>query len=572
MQSALWQHGVCTCYINQNRCEAKIETPVKMKEFGLKSQKAGLYQAGVKVKEAHWNLTPAELTEIAVRNSEGHLTDTGALMCDTGTFTGRSPNDRFIVKDDLTQDEVWWGNINLPISPEHFDRIYHKMIGYLEDKTVYVRDAYAGADKTHRLKLRVINTLAWHNLFCYNMFITPPDYKLEDFDPNFTIICCPDFEADPETDGVRQSNFAIVNMTKRMILIGGTAYSGEMKKGIFSVLNFLLPTQEGVLPMHCSANMGIEKHDTAVFFGLSGTGKTTLSADPERLLIGDDEHGWAEKNVFNFEGGCYAKVIDLSEENEPDIYNAIKYGAILENTRFIPNTRTVDYSNTEVTENTRVSYPIEHINNIARPSIGGIPKNIFFLTCDAFGVMPPIQRLSKGQAMYHFISGYTSKVAGTEAGITEPLPVFSACFGAPFMPLHPTRYAEMLGKKMEENDVNVWLINTGWTGGAYGVGSRIKLKYTRAMISAALSGVLDNVGYRKHSIFGAEIPLTVPGVPNELLSPRETWKDDQAFYKMANELAEKFQKNFDEFREFANEEILEGEPQLNKKYADNISS
>ncbi|MFY0598814.1 MAG: phosphoenolpyruvate carboxykinase (ATP) [Cyclobacteriaceae bacterium] len=538
-----------------------------MKEFGLKSQKSGLEKVGIKkVKEAFWNLSAAELTEDAVRDGEGHLTDTGALMCDTGKFTGRSPKDRFIVKDDLTKDEVWWGDINIAIEPEQFDRIYNKMIGYLEDKTVYVRDAYAGADKTHRLKLRVINTMAWHNLFCYNMFITPPDYKLQDFDPNFTVICCPDFEADPETDGVRQENFAIVNFTKRMILVGGTAYSGEMKKGIFSVLNFLLPTEDGVLPMHCSANMGIEKHDTSIFFGLSGTGKTTLSADPSRMLIGDDEHGWTEKNVFNFEGGCYAKVIDLNEENEPDIFRAIKYGAILENTRFIPNTRSVDYTNTEVTENTRVSYPIEHIENIAKPSIGGIPKNIFFLTCDAFGVIPPIQRLNKGQAMYHFISGYTSKVAGTEAGIDEPLPVFSACFGAPFMPLHPTKYAEMLGKKMEENEVNVWLINTGWTGGVYGTGSRIKLKYTRAMISAALSGVLDNVGYRKHSIFGAEMPLTVPGVPGEILSARETWKNDQGFYEQANKLAKMFQNNFDKFRKFASQEILDGEPKLNEKF------
>lgn len=538
-----------------------------MKEFGLKSEKIGLEAAGIKkVKEAYWNLTPAELIEDAVHDEEGHLTDTGALMCDTGKFTGRSPQDRFIVEDEITKDKVWWGNINKPISPEKFDRIHNKMIGYLEEKRVYVRDAYAGADKTHRLKLRVINTMAWHNLFCYNMFIAPPDYKLQDFDPNFTIICCPEFEADPETDGVRQENFAIINLKKRMILVGGTTYSGEMKKGIFTVLNFLLPTEDKVLPMHCSANMGIEKHDTAIYFGLSGTGKTTLSADPERLLIGDDEHGWTDKNVFNFEGGCYAKVIDLKEENEPDIFHAIKYGAILENTRFIPGTRTVDYTNKEVTENTRVSYPIEHIENIAKPSIGGIPHNIFFLTCDAFGVIPPIQRLSKGQAMYHFISGYTSKVAGTEAGITEPVPAFSACFGAPFMPLHPTVYAEMLGEKMDKHEVNVWLVNTGWTGGPYGVGSRIKLKYTRAMISAALSGVLENVGYRKHSIFGAEIPLTCPNVPNEILSPRETWKNDQAFYKMANELAEKFQKNFDKFRDNASDEILAGEPIKNTKF------
>ncbi|MFT7029929.1 MAG: phosphoenolpyruvate carboxykinase (ATP) [Marinoscillum sp.] len=538
-----------------------------MKEFGLKSQKTGLEVARIKkVKEAHWNLKPAQLVEEALKNNEGHLTDTGALMCDTGKFTGRSPKDRYIVKDEKTKDNVWWGPVNIPLSPEHFDRIHDKMIGFLEDKKVFVRDAYAGADKTHRLKLRVVNTLAWHNLFCYNMFITPADYKLQDFDPNFTILCCPDFVADPDTDGVSNENFAIVNVSKRMILIGGTAYSGEMKKGIFSVLNFLLPTEQNVLPMHCSANMGVEQHDTAIYFGLSGTGKTTLSADPDRLLIGDDEHGWTESNVFNFEGGCYAKVINLSEENEPDIYNAISYGAILENTRFIPNTRTVDFTNTSVTENTRVSYPIENIRNIAKPSIGGLPKNIFFLTCDAYGVIPPIQRLSKGQAMYHFISGYTSKVAGTEAGITEPVPVFSACFGAPFMPLHPTKYAEMLGKKMEQNEVNVWLINTGWTGGPYGVGSRIKLKYTRAMISAALSGVLENVGYRTHSIFGAQMPLTCPNVPNEILSPRETWKDDGAFYKKANELAAKFNSNFDKFREHASPEILAGEPQVNEKY------
>jgi phosphoenolpyruvate carboxykinase (ATP) len=538
-----------------------------MEEFGLKSQKSGLEAAGIKkVKEAYWNLTATELIETAIQNKEGHLTDTGAIMCDTGTFTGRSPKDRYIVKDEYTEEKVWWGNINIPFSPENFDRIYNKMLGYLEERKVYVRDAYAGADKTHRLRLRVINTLAWHNLFCYNMFITPEEYKLKDFDPNFTIICCPEFEADPETDGVRQENFAIVNFSKKMILIGGTAYSGEMKKGIFSVLNFLLPTEENVLPMHCSANMGPEKHDTAIYFGLSGTGKTTLSADPNRLLIGDDEHGWTDKNVFNFEGGCYAKVINLSAENEPDIYNAITYGAILENTRFQPGTRSVDYKNVEVTENTRVSYPIQNIKNIIEPSIGGIPKNIFFLTLDAFGVIPPIQRLSKGQAMYHFISGYTSKVAGTEAGVTDPEPVFSACFGAPFMPLHPTAYAEMLGAKMEENNVNVWLINTGWTGGPFGVGSRIKLKYTRAMISAALSGVMDNVGYRTHSIFGAEIPLTCPGVPNEILSPRETWKNDEAFYKKANELAAMFNKNFDKFREYANEEILAGEPKANAKY------
>ncbi|MBV6644578.1 MAG: phosphoenolpyruvate carboxykinase (ATP) [Cyclobacteriaceae bacterium] len=537
-----------------------------MTELGVKSKTNDLQGLGISVKEAHWNLTKTELIEEAVKNREGHLTSSGALMCDTGKFTGRSPKDRFIVKDDKTANTVWWGDINKPISTEHFDLLLNKMLGYLQDKKVYVRDAFAGADKTYRLRLRVINTLAWHNLFCYNMFLRPETYKLEDFDPNFTIICIPEFEADPSVDGTRQKNFAAINLSKKMILIGGTAYSGEMKKGIFSVLNYLLPQEESVLSMHCSANMGIEEHDTAIFFGLSGTGKTTLSADPNRLLIGDDEHGWTEKNVFNFEGGCYAKVIDLAEEKEPDIFNAIKYGAIIENTRFLPGTREIDYHNTEVTENTRASYPLFHIRNAIEPSVGGVPKNIFFLTCDAFGVIPPIQRLSTSQAMYHFISGYTSKVAGTEAGVTDPEPVFSACFGAPFLPLHPTKYAEMLGQKMQEHDANIWLINTGWTGGPYGVGERISLKYTRAMITAALTGVMDNVGYRTHSIFGAEIPLTCPGVPGEILSPRETWKDDKAFYAKANDLAQRFIDNFKKFEEFANREIMSGAPKPNLKY------
>lgn len=537
-----------------------------MQEYGVKSTKNDLSSIGIKVKEARWNLAQSELIEETLKNEEGVLTSTGALMCDTGKFTGRSPKDRFIVQDDYTKDAVWWGNINIPFSEDNFDRLYNKMVAFLEDKKVYVREAYAGSDKTHRLRVRVINTMAWHNLFAYNMFLRPEDYKLKEFDPNFTILCVPEFEANPEEDGTRQSNFAIINFTKRMILIGGTAYSGEMKKGIFSILNFLLPHEEGVLSMHCSANMGIDRSDTAIFFGLSGTGKTTLSADPNRLLIGDDEHGWTSKNVFNFEGGCYAKVIDLSEEKEPDIYNAIQYGAILENTRFQEGTREVDYENSSVTENTRASYPIHHIRNAVDPSIGGIPRNIFFLTCDAFGVIPPIQKLSKGQAMYHFISGYTSKVAGTEAGVTDPEPVFSACFGAPFLPLHPTKYAEMLGAKMDEHDVNVWLVNTGWTGGPYGVGNRISLKYTRAMITAALNGSLNNVGYRTHSIFGAEIPMTCPGVPGEILSPRETWKDDIAFYKKANELADRFVDNFNKFEEFANTEIMDGAPKRNTKY------
>lgn len=538
-----------------------------MKEFGLVPTVNGLSYSQIdKAKEVHWNLTPAELIEEAVKNGEGTITDTGALMCDTGTFTGRSPKDRFIVKDSKTDNTVWWGNINIAMSEEHFDGLHQKMISFLEDKKLYVRDAYAGADKTYRLNLRVINTLAWQNLFCHNMFLRPDKYKLESFEPNFTIICAPEFEADPEADGTRQKNFAVINLTKRIILIGGTAYAGEMKKGIFSVLNYILPQERGVLSMHCSANIGKENHDTAIFFGLSGTGKTTLSADPNRGLIGDDEHGWTDNNIFNFEGGCYAKAIDLTREKEPEIYDAIKYGAIVENTRYYENSRTVDYENTTVTENTRTAYPIHHIANAVDPSIGGIPKNIFFLTCDAFGVIPPISKMTKGQAMYHFISGYTAKVAGTEAGITEPQTVFSACFGAPFLPLHPTKYAEMLGKKMEEYNVNVWLINTGWTGGPYGVGSRMKLSYTRAMITAALNGTLDNVGYRTHSIFGISIPLTCPDVPSRVLSPRETWQNDVGYYTKANELARSFVENFEKYKEFANDEIMSGEPKPNTKY------
>lgn len=538
-----------------------------MQEFGIKSMVKDLSIYNINhARNVYWNQTPAELVEQALMKEEGALADTGALMCDTGKFTGRSPKDRFIVRDDLTKDEVWWGDINLPFDAEKFNALYERMIANLKGKNLFVRDAYAGADKTYRLNLRVINTKAWHNLFCYNMFLRPEKYKLENFSPNFTIICDPDFKADPEKDGTRQPNFAIINFTKRMILVGGTGYAGEMKKGIFSVLNFLLPIENHVLSMHCSANIGRKSLDTAIFFGLSGTGKTTLSADPHRGLVGDDEHAWTDKNVFNFEGGCYAKVVDLTRDKEPEIFDAIKFGAIVENTRFHHGTRTIDYENTSVTENTRTAYPIYHIASAVEPSVGGIPKNIFFLTCDAYGVIPPISRLDKSQAMYHFISGYTAKVAGTEAGVTEPQTVFSACFGAPFLPLHPTRYAEMLGKKMEEQAVKVWLVNTGWTGGPYGKGSRMKLKYTRAMITAALEGTLDNAGYRKHSIFHFEIPATCPGVPSEVLSPRETWKDDKGYYAKANLLAEAFNKNFEQFSAFASEEIMQASPKPNENW------
>lgn len=531
-----------------------------MQESGLRPKLNGLEEIGIKkATNVFWNLSPAELVEESLKNGEGQLTNDGALMCDTGKFTGRSPKDKFIVKDEVTADSVWWGEVNIPFEPAKFDALLEKMIRHLEEKSLYVRDAYAGAKARYRLNLRVINTQAWHNLFCYNMFLRPTADEAENFEPNFTIINAPEFLADPETDGTREGNFTIVNFAKKMILIGGTGYAGEMKKGIFSVLNYTLPHNENVLSMHCSANIG-EKGDTAIFFGLSGTGKTTLSADPHRGLIGDDEHGWDKDSIFNFEGGCYAKVIDLTREKEPQIYDAIRFGTIVENTRFVKGTRDIDYKNKSVTQNTRTAYPIHFIDNAVAPSVGAIPDSIFFLTCDAYGVLPPISKLSKGQAMYHFISGYTAKVAGTEAGITEPQIVFSACFGEPFLPLHPTRYAEMLGKKMAENKVNVWLVNTGWSGGPYGIGSRMKLGYTRAMITAALNGKLEDVQYEKHPIFGMSMPVSCPDVPAEILNPRNTWADKKAYDGKANSLAGSFNKNFSKFKDFANEEILSGAP------------
>lgn len=535
---------------------------MNMQDLELKSANKSLSELGINnTAEVMWNLTPAELVEHALFNNEAVLTDTGALMADTGAFTGRSPKDRFVVKDAKTADSVWWGDINIPFEEEKFDALHQKMVKFLTDKKLYVREAYAGADPNYRLNLKVVNTLAWQNLFCYNMFLRPTSEELKNFESDFTIICAPEFEADPEVDGTRQKNFAIINLSKRMILIGGTAYAGEMKKGIFSVLNFILPHEKGVLSMHCSANVG-QDGDTAIFFGLSGTGKTTLSADPNRGLIGDDEHGWNETSIFNFEGGCYAKVIDLTREKEPEIWDAIKFGAIVENTRFYEGSRTVDYTNNTVTENTRTAYPIHHIKNAIEPSLAGIPKNIFFLTADAFGVIPPISKLNKSQAMYHFISGYTAKVAGTEVGVTEPKTTFSACFGAAFLPLHPTKYAELFGEKMEKHQVNVWLINTGWTGGPYGIGSRMKLKYTRAMITAALEGRLDNVGFRKHSVFGVGIPESCPNVPDEVLSPRATWDDKEAYDKKARELGAAFIANFEKYKDFATEDILAGSPNL----------
>ncbi len=521
---------------------------------------AELEAIGIKTNQnVYYNLTPAELVERALAAGEGVLTDTGALMYDTGKFTGRAPKDRFVVKDENTADTIWWGPVNFEFAPEKFEGLLRKMCAYLSHKNIYVRDAYAGADPNYRLNVRVIGVGAAHNLFCYNMFIRPSEAELANFVPGFTVISCPEFEADPEVDGTRSKNFAIINFTRKMIIIGGTGYTGETKKGIFGVLNYILPHEHNVLSMHCSANIG-PQGDTAIFFGLSGTGKTTLSADPNRGLIGDDEHGWSDQGIFNFEGGCYAKVVDLTREKEPEIFDAIKFGSLLENTRFFPGTRTVDYANKSVTENTRVSYPIHYISNAVHPSIGGIPKNIFFLTADAYGILPPISRLSPAQAMYHFISGYTAKVAGTEVGVVEPQATFSACFGQAFLPLHPTRYAEMLGQKMKKHQVNVWLVNTGWTGGPYGVGSRMKLKFTRAMITAALNGSLNAVEYKQDAVFGVHIPQSCPDVPSEILNPRDTWQDKAAYDEKAKYLAKLFNENFAKFADFAGEEILAGAP------------
>ena len=528
---------------------------------GKRAAEASIEGLGISDAVVHWNLNSDELANISVEKNLATETSSGAIAVDTGEFTGRSPKDRFIVKDDITRDEVWWGDINIPFEAGKFDQLLSKMTAYLKGKELYVRDAYACADPKYRMNIRVINESPWGNLFVHNMFLRPTEDELQDFTPEWTVVSAPGFRANPEVDGTRQHNFAILNFSRKMAIIGGTGYTGETKKGIFSALNFILPAQKNVLSMHCSANIGRDG-DTALFFGLSGTGKTTLSADPNRKLIGDDEHGWSEESVFNFEGGCYAKCINLTEENEPDIYRAIKKGALLENIGFYPGTMDVDFANISKTENTRVSYPIYHIDNIAEPSVGPTPKNIFFLTCDAYGVLPPISRLTPGQAAFHFISGYTAKVAGTEAGITEPVRAFSACFGAPFMPLHPTRYAEMLSSKMQEAGVKVWLVNTGWSGGSYGVGKRMSLKVTRALITAALNGELDSVEYDTHDVFGLDMPASCPAVPSEVLNPKNTWKDKDAYDSKANELAKAFNTNFEKFKDYANEEILAGAPQV----------
>ena len=526
-----------------------------------------LEKYGLKDVQAHWNLSPEALQKITLEKGMGVESENGTLAINTGKFTGRSPKDRFLVKDEYTKDKIWWGRINKPISPENFDKLRNEIVKYLSGKEIYVRDAAVCADPRYQTNVRSITEFPWSNYFLKNMFIRLSEEELKDFEEEWLVLCAPGYECpNPEEFGIIAGNFSILDYSRKIALVGGSEYPGEMKKGIFTALNFILPVEKNVLPMHCSANVG-EKGDTAIYFGLSGTGKTTLSADPNRKLIGDDEHGWtAEDTIFNFEGGCYAKVIDLTEEKEPDIYRAIRPGALLENVVFKEGTKEVDYFDSSITLNTRVSYPLEHIDNLQVPSYASNPKNIFFLTCDAFGVLPPVSKLTPGQAAYHFISGYTAKVAGTEAGINEPVPSFSACFGEPFMPLHPAKYAEMLSKKMTEAGVNVWLINTGWSGGPYGVGSRIKLKYTRAMISAILEGELDNVDYETHPIFGLHMPKYCPGVPSEILDPMNTWLQKGAYISKAIQLAHSFHINFDKFASEASEEILSGGPLIDEHH------
>ena len=491
------------------------------------------------------NLTAPQLVEIALKHGEGVLSDTGALVVNTGKYTGRSPDDKYIVDTPAVHDDIAWGSVNRPIEKEKFDLIKSKMLAYLQNRELYVFDGFAGADRKYSKKFRIINELASQNLFIQNLLVEPKAGDLEDFVPDYTIIAAPGFKCIPEVDGTNSEACIAIDYEAKTVLIAGSQYSGEIKKSVFSVMNYVLP-KNGVLSMHCSANIG-KDGDTVVFFGLSGTGKTTLSADPERKLIGDDEHGWSDDGVFNIEGGCYAKCIDLTEENEPEIFRAIKFGTLLENVIIDPETRTPDFSDKSLTENTRAGYPVSYIPNAEMSGKGAQPSTVIFLTADAFGVLPPISRLDNDMAMFHFVSGYTSKLAGTERGITEPQTTFSTCFGAPFLPLDPSVYAEMLGERIKRNNARVFLINTGWSGGSYGTGSRIKLKYTRAMVSAALKGDLDKVEYVLDDIFNVFIPKTCPNVPEEILNPKNTWEDKEAYDKTAKALSAKFNENFKKY-------------------------
>lgn len=519
--------------------------PLAHRDAGHAQGPVGLDYLGIKnINDAYWNLTTPALYEQIIRRREGVIGHLGPVILRTGAFTGRSPNDKFIVKEPSSEAHISWGDVNVPFSEENFNKVYMRVLAYLQGSDIFIQDCYAGADPKYRIAVRVITEYAWHNLFARNMFIRLKSLEqYKSFKPEFTVINLPKFHAVPELDGTRSEAFVLVNYAKKLVLIGGTSYAGEIKKSVFSILNYILPHKK-VLSMHCSANQG-KNGDVALFFGLSGTGKTTLSADPEKALIGDDEHGWSEDGIFNFEGGCYAKVIRLSEEAEPDIYQTTrKFGTILENVVFDTHWRRPDLDDDTITENTRAAYPITHIDNIIPEGVGSHPKNIVFLTADAFGVLPPISKLTRAQAMYHFLSGYTAKIAGTERGITEPQATFSTCFGAPFMPLNPNVYAEILGEKIERHKVNIWFVNTGWTGGPYGIGERMSIKYTRALLHAALDGKFDNISYEKDPVFDLEYPTKCEGVPSEILNPRNTWKDKNAYDIQAKKLTKLFIDNF----------------------------
>jgi len=531
-----------------------------MRDIGCSHGIHGLENHGLyNLSEIFWNLATPELYEQAIRRREAIVSHMGPLVVRTGHHTGRSANDKFIVEEDGSKDQIWWGTINKPISEHDFDILHQRMASYLQMKEIYVQDCFAGADPNYRMPVRIISEYAWHSLFARNLFIQGKDDELTQHVPEFTVIDSPRFHAIPSVDHTRSETFILVNFAKRLVLIGGTSYAGEIKKSIFSVMNYLLPGK-GVLPMHCSANIGANGK-TALFFGLSGTGKTTLSADASRILIGDDEHGWSDNGVFNFEGGCYAKMIHLSAENEPEIHSTThRFGTVLENVTVNADNRRLDLDDDSLTENTRGAYHISAIPNATLEGRGGHPENIIFLTCDAFGVLPPVARLSPEQAMYHFISGYTARVAGTEKGVNEPSPVFSACYGAPFMPLHPQRYAQLLGDRIQSHGSKVWLINTGWSGGPYGEGERIAIPHTRALVNAALDGKLDKLPTRHDPVFGFDVPETCPGVPTEILKPRSTWKDGQAYDEQARRLAHMFHKNFDKFASEVAGEIQQAAP------------
>lgn len=507
----------------------------KLKKYGIRNSTGKI----------HYNMSATKLIEEALRKNEGILTYTGALAVNTGKYTGRSPNDKFIVDTDDVHDNIAWGNVNVPMRERDYRKLKEKILSYMSYQELYVFEGYAGAHETYRRKFLVINELACQNLFIRQLLVRPTEEELENFgEPDFTVVAAPNFKCVPELDRTHSEAAVVINFKERLILIAGSAYSGEIKKSIFSVMNYMMPIEHNVLPMHCSSNMDPETKETAIFFGLSGTGKTTLSADPNRMLIGDDEHGWAADGIFNFEGGCYAKTINLSPKGEPGIYNAIKFGAELENVVVDPETRIPDYDDDSLTENTRVAYPVEFIDNAVVPGTGAVPKVVIFLTADAFGVLPPISKLSQNAAMYQFVAGFTSKVAGTERGIKKPQPTFSTLFGEPFMPLSPEYYAKMLGERIASGETNVYLVNTGWSGGPYGVGSRMKLSYTRAMVTAALNGTLEEVEYVHDERFNLEIPQSCPDVPSEILNPKDTWADQDEYEKIADNLADMFQDNF----------------------------